>query len=91
MNKAEFVKKIAELTETSQVDTKPYVDAFMDAVIETLCKGDSVELMGFGKFSTGKRDAYVGRNPKTKEPLEIPATTTVKFTPSKCFKEAVNE
>jgi DNA-binding protein HU-beta len=60
-------------------------------VTNAAVKGDPVQLIGFGSFSAGARAARTGRNPKTGEALQIAASTTVKFTAGKLFKDAVNQ
>jgi DNA-binding protein HU-beta len=90
MNKAELVDAVAQKTDTSKTRTGDVVDAMLDAIRHTLARGDVVQLVGFGAFSAGKRAARTGRNPKTGDAIEIPATKTVKFTAGKAFKDAVN-
>ena len=63
----------------------------MDAIRESLAKGESVAFVGFGKFSVPDRSARDGRNPQTGETLKIPASKAAKFTPGKELKEAVNK
>jgi DNA-binding protein HU-beta len=74
--------------------TKAAAGAMIDATLRSISKavveGDTVQLIGFGSFGTGARAARTGRNPKTGEPLQIPASKTVKFTAGKAFKDAVN-
>jgi len=67
------------------------IDAFLDTVTNAVVKGDPVQLIGFGSFSTGVRAARTGRNPRTGEALQIAASKTVKFTAGKAFKDAVNQ
>jgi DNA-binding protein HU-beta len=66
------------------------VDALIAAVTGAVKQGDTVQLIGFGSFSTGARAARVGRNPATGAEIQIPAAKTVKFTAGKAFKDAVN-
>ena len=60
-----------------------------DTVVETVASGDSVRFVDFGTFSVKERSARVGRNPQTKEEIQIPATRAVAFKPAKAFKDAV--
>ncbi|UAW64181.1 MULTISPECIES: HU family DNA-binding protein [unclassified Mycoavidus] len=90
MNKQELIDAIASKTEASKVSIGEILSTYVELVKKTVAKGDSVELVGFGKFSSGKRAAREGRNPKTGEKIKIAATNTVKFTAGKAFKEAVN-
>ena len=90
MNKAQLIEIIANATDVSKVKAGATVDAFISAVTITLKKGDTVTLIGFGSFSTAKRAARVGRNPKTGTEIKIAATTTPKFKAGKALKEAVS-
>jgi DNA-binding protein HU-beta len=88
MNKAELVKRMAEISGTTKVNAEKLLDAFMQAVEEALAKGDKVVLVGFGSFQVVTRNAREGRNPKTGEPLKIPAKKVPKFVPGKKLEEA---
>ncbi len=90
MNKAQLVEVIAKNADISKVKAGITVDSFISAVTGALKGGDSVTLIGFGSFSTAKRAARVGRNPKTGKEIKIPATTTPKFKAGKALKEAVS-
>ena len=89
MNKAQLVEIIAKHVDISKVKAGVAVDSFISAVTGALKSGDSVTLIGFGSFTTAKRAARVGRNPKTGKEIKIPATTTPKFRAGKALKEAV--
>ncbi|MFL9862205.1 HU family DNA-binding protein [Paraburkholderia madseniana] len=90
MNKQELVDAVAATTGASKAATGEAIDAFIGAVTAAVKKGDTVQLIGFGSFSTGARAARVGRNPATGAEIQIPAAKTVKFTAGKAFKDAVN-
>ncbi|MGS0741316.1 HU family DNA-binding protein [Glaciimonas sp. GG7] len=90
MNKNELIDSIAVDCELSKAAAKRAVDSLIANVIEAVKKGDSVQLIGFGTFGSGKRAAREGRNPRTGEAIKIKAATTVKFTAGKAFKDAVN-
>jgi DNA-binding protein HU-beta len=90
MNKQELVDAVAAKTGDSKGATGETIDALIGAITATVTKGDTVQLIGFGSFSTGARAARVGRNPATGAEIQIPAAKTVKFTAGKAFKEAVN-
>ena len=77
--------------ESGQKDAEKAVNATLDTISEALCKGDKVQLVGFGGFETKKREARMGRNPKTKETIEIPATRVPVFKAGKALKDAVAE
>jgi DNA-binding protein HU-beta len=90
MNKQELVDAVAVATGESKVATGETIDAVIVAITAAVTKGDTVQLIGFGSFSTGARTARVGRNPATGAEIHIPAAKTVKFTARKAFKDAVN-
>lgn len=91
MNKAELIAVIAEESELSKAKAELAFNAVMDIIKKTVTKGDNVQLIGFGTFSSGKRAARMGRNPKTGEAIKIAAAKTVKFTAGKAFKDTVNK
>lgn len=91
MNKQELIEAIAAKTGVSKAQTAETVDTLLEVVKKAVSKADTVQLIGFGSFSSGKRAARVGRNPKTGEEIKIPAAKTVKFTAGKAFKDAVNK
>ncbi len=90
MNKQELVDAVAAATGQSKAAASEAIDAFIGAVTKAVTKGDAVQLIGFGSFSTGARAARVGRNPATGAEIQIAAAKTVKFTAGKAFKDAVN-
>lgn len=89
MNKSELVKAIAKKAEVTNVAAQAVLDAFVEAVKGSLKKGDKVQLIGFGSFSTVKRDARKGVNPQTKKSISIPAKKVVKFKAGKDLKDLV--
>ena len=89
MNKAELVAAVAEKTGLSKKDSEKAVNAAFDAISEELVKGGKVQLVGFGSFETKTRNARVGRNPRTKEEIEIPASRVPAFKAGKALKDAV--
>jgi DNA-binding protein HU-beta len=88
MNKAELVEAVASATDSSKASVDEVLNATIATIIKTVTKGDSVQLVGFGTFGSGKRAARTGRNPRTGETIKIAAARTVKF---KAFKDAVNK
>ena len=90
MNKNELVAAVAEATELSKRDAGNAVDATLAAIEGAMAKGDEVRLVGFGTFSVAKRKASTGRNPRTGEPMNIPASNQPKFKAGKALKDAVN-
>ena len=79
MNKTEFINAVAEKSGLSKVDAKKAVEAFVETVSSELKEGGKVALLGFGSFSVAEKTARKGVNPKTKQPIEIPARKSVKF------------
>ncbi|MDH6147422.1 MULTISPECIES: HU family DNA-binding protein [Paraburkholderia] len=90
MNKQELVDAVAAATGDSKTATAEMIDAFIGTVTAAITEGETVQLIGFGSFSTGARAARVGRNPATGAEIQIAAAKTVKFTAGKAFKDAVN-
>ncbi|MGQ7935431.1 HU family DNA-binding protein [Paraburkholderia sp. D1E] len=90
MNKQELIDVVAGATGQGKGVTGEAIDAFIEVVTKTISGGGSVQLIGFGSFSTGNRAARVGRNPATGAEIQIPAAKTVKFTAGKGFKDRVN-
>ena len=91
MNKAELVSAVAEKTGMSKKDSEKAVNAAFDTITEALAAGDKVQLVGFGGFEVKERGARIGRNPKTKEEIEIPASRVASFKVGKALKEAVTK
>ena len=91
MNKSELIDAIAASADIPKAAAGRALDATMAAVTETLTKGESVALVGFGTFSVKERAARTGRNPQTGEPIEIKAATLPTFKPGKALKDAVNK
>ena len=89
MNKTELVAAIAEKTDLTKKDAELALTAVVESITEALVKGDKVQLIGFGSFEVKNRDARVGRNPKTKEAIEIPASKSPVFKAGKALKDKV--
>ena len=89
MNKTELIAAVAEKAELSKKDAEAAVTATIDAITEALVREEKVQLVGFGSFEVKKRAARVGRNPKTKESIEIPASVVPVFKAGKALKDAV--
>ena len=90
MKKSDLVDAISASAELTKADAGRALDAFVDAVTKALKGGDSVTLVGFGTFAVRKRAARTGRNPKTKEPMQIKASKSPAFKAGKALKDAVN-
>ncbi len=89
MNKAELINAVAASADISKKDAEAAVSAALDAITGALKEGDKVQLVGFGSFEVKKRAARTGRNPKTKEAIEIPASVVPVFKAGKALKDAV--
>ena len=91
MNKTELVAAVAEKIGMTKKDTERVINAAIDTITENLTKGEKVSLSGFGIFEVKDREARVGRNPRTKETIQIPATRMPVFKASKTLKDAVGK
>ena len=91
MNKTELIAAVAEKTGLSKKDSDAAVAAVVDAITESLVNGEKVQLVGFGSFEVKVRAERVGRNPKTLEPIQIPASKSPVFKAGKALKDAVAE
>lgn len=90
MNKAELIDAVAEAADISKASAARALDGALDAITDTLKKGDSVTLVGFGTFSVRQRAARTGRNPQTGAEIKIKASKVPGFKPGKAFKDAIN-
>ena len=90
MNKAELVDKVIQATELNKASASRAVDAVFDSIASALKDGDQVTIVGFGTFSVSSRAARTGRNPRTGDTIEIPASKNPKFKAGKGLKDAVN-
>ena len=88
MNKTELIAAAAEKAGIAKKDAERVINAAIDTVVAELNKGERVQLSGFGIFETKEREERVGRNPRTKETIRIPATRTPAFKASKALKDA---
>ena len=91
MNKAELIAEVAVKTGLSKKDSEKAVNAALDTITASLEKGEKVQLVGFGVFDVKAREARMGRNPKTKEEIPIPASRVPQFKAGKALKEAVDK
>ncbi len=90
MNKNDLVAAVASAADLSKTDATKAVDSVFDQVTAALQSGDDVRLVGFGTFSVADRKATTGRNPRTGEAIQIPASKQPKFKAGKALKDAVN-
>nr|WP_325298108.1 HU family DNA-binding protein [uncultured Dysosmobacter sp.] len=89
MNKAELISAVAAAADVSKKDAEAVVTAALETITGALKEGEKVQLVGFGSFEVKKRAARLGRNPKTKESIEIPASVVPVFKAGKALKDAV--
>ena len=91
MNKAELINAVAEKADVSKKDAEAVISATLETITAALKEGDKVQLVGFGSFEVKKRAARMGRNPMTKESIEIPASVVPVFKAGKALKDSVGQ
>ena len=91
MNKTELIAAVAAKTGITKKDAESIVSATFDTIAQELQKGEKVQVSGFGIFEVKNREARVGRNPHTKESIQIPASKVPVFKAAKALKETVGE
>ena len=91
MNKSELIAVTAESTGLTKKDTERVLNAALDAIIAAMGDHEKVQLSGFGTFEVKEREARIGRNPRTKETIEIPATYVPTFKPSKALRDLIGK
>ena len=90
MTKADLIESLATKADLPKGQAERVVNAVFDDIVAGLRKGDKVTLSGFGTFQASERKARTGRNPKTGEPIAIPASKSVKFKAGKTLKDMLN-
>jgi DNA-binding protein HU-beta len=90
MNQSELIEKVAQATELNQAAAGQAVKAVVNAVLDALLAGEAVRVSGLGIFNVAARPAREGRNPRTGESIEIPASKAVRFHAGKAVKDALN-
>jgi len=90
VNKAELIEAVAESADISKASATRAVDTMVEQITQALQKGDQVTLVGFGTFTVKSRAARTGRNPRTGETINIPASKNPTFKAGKALKDAVN-
>lgn len=90
MNKDDFITEVAAAADMSKTAARSAVDAFIGAVEKALKAGDELRLVGFGTFSSIRRKASEGRNPRTGEKIQIQAANVPKFKPGKQLRDSLN-
>ena len=91
MNKTELIAEVANKAGLSRKDAEKALGAVVETITEAVVKGDKVQLVGFGAFDVKERGVRMGRNPKTKKEIEIPASRVPQFKAGKALKEAVDK
>ncbi|MDR1038403.1 MAG: HU family DNA-binding protein [Deltaproteobacteria bacterium] len=91
MTKAELIAKIAEDAQLTQTQANKALLSFINTVGDEIRSTGSINVTGLGIFSVSERSARTGINPRTREPLSIPASKGVKFRASKALKDSLNE
>lgn len=89
MNKAELINAVAAAADVSKKDAEAVITATLETITAAMKEGEKVQLIGFGSFEVKKRAAHMGRNPQTKENIEIPASVVPVFKAGKALKDAV--
>lgn len=89
MNKTELIARVAESAGMTKKDTERVLNAALDAITAEMAAGGKVQLSGFGAFDVKDREKRIGRNPHTKEAIEIPATKVPVFKPSKALRDII--
>ncbi len=90
ITKKELIDQIADATEVKRVEVKKVVQAFLDSIIIELGKGNRLEFRDFGVFEVKHRKPRMAQNPKTLEPVEVPAKRTVKFKVGRLMKQTLS-
>ena len=91
MTKAELIEEVSKVVEMTRKDSETIVETIFDSIVNSLHKGDKIEIRGFGSFRTRQRQPRVGRNPKTGSRVDVPSKRIPFFKPSKELKDLVNE
>jgi DNA-binding protein HU-beta len=90
VNKNELIAEVADRCGMSKADAGKAIDAMLDTITAALKKNDDVRMVGFGTLSVSERSATQGRNPRTGQPIRIPASKRAKFKPGKALTDALN-
>lgn len=90
LTKADLIEEVLRVTELPRKESESIVETIFDSIIESLQKGDKIEIRGFGSFRTRQRNARTGRNPKTGAKVDVPAKRVPFFKPSKELRDSVN-
>ena len=91
MNKTELIAAVAEQASITKKDAEKAIAAVIDSITNAMAEGDKVQLVGFGTFEVRARDARKGKNPRTGEMIDIPASKVPAFKAGKALKDIVNK
>lgn len=91
MNKTELIAAVAEQAAITKKDAEKALSAVIDSITNAMAEGDKVQLVGFGTFEVRERDARKGKNPRTGEIINIPASKVPAFKAGKALKDIVNK
>ena len=91
MTKAELIEEVSKVVEMTRKDSETIVETIFDSIVNSLHKGDKIEIRGFGSFRTRQRQPRIGRNPKTGSRVDVPSKRIPFFKPSKELKDLVND
>ena len=91
MTKAELIEEVSKVVEMTRKDSETIVETIFDSIVNSLHKGEKIEIRGFGSFRTRQRQPRVGRNPKTGSRVEVPSKRIPFFKPSKELRDLVNQ
>lgn len=91
MNKTQLIEIVASKANLKKKDAELVVNTVFESVTEALGAGEKVQLFGFGSFDVKQRAARVGRNPRTKKAMKIPAYKVATFSPARALKDTVNK
>ncbi len=90
MTKAELIEEVSKVVEMTRKDSETIVETIFDSIVNSLHKGDKIEIRGFGSFRTRQRQPRIGRNPKTGSRVDVPSKRIPFFKPSKELRDLVN-
>ena len=90
MSKTKLIQSVVEQTQWIKKDVSKVVDAILQAIEQSLSQGEEVSMVGFGAFRVFQKEERKGRNPRTGDPITLPATKVVRFSAGKNLKEAIN-
>jgi len=90
MNKTDLINEVADVISMTKNDSNTVITAVLDTIIEGLVNDGKVSLSGLGTFTIKERDARIARNPKTGEPVDVPAKKVVKFKASSLLNDDIN-